>query len=248
MTLSRGVIIPPATDRPGQAEKGGKRRKSGRGSGGRVFEGAALQLSSAARLTAAMLHDPMCPGSVSILDTRLQDGQRTPAGLLHMYYMRLCSEKLLADIRGLCPGFSPSSSGQARGARLFLCLQGTLPESLCTWLVFELVASSRFEPSPPRDIVYPPSPRFLALFFFAPVSSSSSRRWPRRPRRSFSSPFCFIGGLNGSRTRTDRAPVHLAARSCDHCRHNHGKFDSGCFLSREDDWESTSRRMVRHVP
>lgn len=50
-----------------------------------------------------------CPASVSILDTRSGPRGRTPPGLLHMYYMRLCSEKLLADIRGLCSPFSPSS-------------------------------------------------------------------------------------------------------------------------------------------
>lgn len=51
-----------------------------------------------------------CPASVSILDTRSGPRGRAPPGLLHMYYMRLCSEKLLADIRGLCSPFSPSSS------------------------------------------------------------------------------------------------------------------------------------------
>lgn len=76
-----------------------------------------------------------CPFWTLVRDSR-PDWQRTPAGLLHMYYMRLCSEKLLADIRGLCSPFSPSSSGQLRPTTLFLCLQRTLPESLCTWLVF----------------------------------------------------------------------------------------------------------------
>lgn len=116
-----------------------------------------------------------CPASVSVLDTRSGPGGRTPAGLLHMYYMRLCSEKLLADIRGLCSPFSPSSSANLRSDNV-----PPLSSENSTRVTLHLARVHRLAALVSRadDIVYPP----FFLFSFRPpfVPPSYSTASPSR--------------------------------------------------------------------
>lgn len=107
-----------------------------------------------------------CPASVSVLDTRSGPGGRTPAGLLHMYYMRLCSEKLLADIRGLCSPFSPSSSANLRSDNV-----PPLSSENSTRVTLHLARVHRLAALVSRadDIVYP----LFFPFFFPPSVCST---------------------------------------------------------------------------
>jgi len=104
-----------------------------------------------------------------------QDRAFSPPGLLHMYYMRLCSEKLLSDIREreLCLPSFPGILHRPSHPRLShlpssvlpLPLQGTLPESLCTWLLFlEPLAATRDAPAELEAIPSPPFSALLRLY------------------------------------------------------------------------------------
>lgn len=116
-----------------------------------------------------------CPASVSVLDTRSGPGGRTPAGLLHMYYMRLCSEKLLADIRGLCSPFSPSSSANLRSDNV-----PPLSSENSTRVTLHLARVHRLAALVSRadDIVYPPFFLFSFRPPFVPPSYSTASPSP----------------------------------------------------------------------
>jgi len=94
-----------------------------------------------------------------------------------MYYMRLCSKKLLSDIREreLCLSSFPVLAVFLTPTRLRSCvfplpLQGTLPESLCTWLLFleSLAATCGASSELESDTVSLPISVFLRLYVSCP--------------------------------------------------------------------------------
>lgn len=124
------------------------------------------------------------PPSVSVLDrggTHSPGLNQTPPGLLHMYYTRLCSKKLLSDIREreLC-----LSSLLSRSRRLSSAVtspvarppssssRNSTGESLCTWLScfssrWQLLATLRANS---RDDTVSPFPSFPSALFCPPPS------------------------------------------------------------------------------
>lgn len=128
-----------------------------------------------------MLHNPRRPPLLSVLGrghsfARTKPGTRAPPRLLHMYYVRLCSKKLLSDIARARTLFVllPRSCRLSfavlllRSRVLPLPLQGTLPESLCTWPLFlESLAATRDASSELETIPSPP----LSLPFFSSILS-----------------------------------------------------------------------------
>lgn len=187
-----------------------QRRRRWRRSGRKgVRRGTALQLSSAARLTRRPCCTIRCVrGSVSILDTRSGLAADSSGTIAYVLYAIVFRETSGRHTRTLSDALS-FLLGPRRGDRLLLCLQGTLPESLCTWLVFHLVRSSRFEPAPNRDIVYPlllSSRSFFRPRFAFAVPYPSLFVPLRRSRCSF----CFIEGMK-RKTRTGVLRPSLSA-------------------------------------
>lgn len=179
-----------------------------------------------------------CPASVSVLDTRSGPGGRTPAGLLHMYYMRLCSEKLLADIRGLCSPFSPSSSANLRSDNV-----PPLSSENSTRVTLHLARVHRLAALVSRadDIVYPPFFLFSFRPPFVPPSYSTASPSPLfdSSPRLVSSSYRFRFATKGRRSG---AAVHLAPRdratSVDTSTANSTR--DGFF----DDWNGKQRRTI----
>lgn len=118
--------------------------------------------------------------SVSVLDREgthspgLNPVYRTAPGLLHMYYTRLCSKKLLSDIREreLCLSSLPSRSCRLSSAVTspvarspFFSSRSSTTESLCTWLLFlESLAATRNASSELETILSPPFSPFRRLY------------------------------------------------------------------------------------
>ena len=193
-----------------------------------------------------------CPASVSILDTRSgrsgadcpADSRRTIAYVLYAIVFRETSGRhtrtLFAVLSFLLGPASrdnalPPSSENSTRVTLHLARVHSLAV-----LVFERT---------PHDIVYPLPPSLVIFLFFALCLFSTLP--PLLPSRFFVSSLslslefssfstfdsirCSVSTNEGWRRRRRRTRdelVHLADRSCDHCRHNHGKFDSAWFFLR----------------
>lgn len=205
---------------------GERERKKRENAGTRRWEGireAALQLSRPAGSPhgerPCCTIQQRCPASVSVLDTRSED-QEAGSPLLHMYYMRLCSEKLVADIRGLCSPFSPSSNLRQRSSSVFRELYQShfAPGScspVCQLSFLQRTISSFF--------LFPFfSPSVCSTLLFHGFSLPFSTRPPPHPtyRSRFSQ--------EGSKAGDGRPSWSSILWSCDLCRR---KFDSGWFFS-----------------